>query len=145
VVIVFGLAILGLIANFHSYHPVWKIVLPFLLAIFFPIVLFRLLCIFHDIKLVFFPPKSIFVDGNIEVWKLVHSLEISLRRSGWTVVDNEDDSDFRVTIGITTEKHSIMCQIEDAQGRKETVILSDIFWPGEATAIIQEFAGDTQR
>jgi len=83
--ILYVLTIPGLISNFHSYNIAWKIIFPISLLIFFPIVLFRLFCIFYDIKLLFFPPKSIFIDGDIEVWKLVKSLKMSLRKKDWAV------------------------------------------------------------
>jgi len=42
IAVLFTLAILVVIANFHSYSIAWKIIIPFLLAISTPVVIFRL-------------------------------------------------------------------------------------------------------
>jgi uncharacterized membrane protein YobD (UPF0266 family) len=144
--IVYPLAIFAVAREFHSYNPFQKIViLVILIFVFLYIVFFRLPIILRDVKLILFPQKSIFVDGGIEVWRLVESLKVSLRESGWDVISNAINSDFRVAIRTTKERHSIMCQIEDAHGRKRNVKLSDIFWPNKPAAIIKEFAESTHR
>jgi len=145
--IVYPLAIFVVAIEFHSYSPFQKIViLAILIFAFLYIVFFRLPLILRDVKQIIFPPKSIFIDGDdIGVWKLVQSLKEYLGKRDWTVLSDENGADFKVILGITKGKYGILCQIEDAQGRKETTELPDIYWPNSALAFIQEFAEKTHR
>jgi hypothetical protein len=146
--IFFTVALSGLVTDIHSHNLFLKIFSPALLLLLFLVIVHRIFVIFWDIKLIFFPQKSIFVDGSVAASKFTESLKTSLIARGWNILDHENGADLKVNLCIsfiTKAECGILCHLEDWRGRETTFQFSDIFWPEPATICILEFSRSNKR